>query len=326
MSSSSKLKTSERQAILLKVQGILKKKYGRKLPNYNRPVLESLLFAACLEDSDEEAAEAAYHQLTNAFHDLNEIRVSTISEIERELATLSHAEWRALRIRDVLQTVFEGTYQFDLEHLKRKTQEAALKELNRFRHISPFMKLHVIQHNLGSHVVALDETMLNALIWLGQVDPETSIEQASEELKSAIRKSDSAAFCHQLRCWVNDPPYKHSFKMLKKETEQGIDPETTVARLEEILKAGGKRPAQTKAPAKPAPKKSATSKGSTVTKSKSSSGAKSAAPKKTVKKKPAPVATTRTKKPATKVTKEAPKKSVKKKVATPKSGASKKKK
>ena len=316
MPTSSKLKTSERQAILLKVQTVLKKKYGRKPSNINRPVLESLLYAACLEDSSEELADAAYARLISAFHDLNEIRVSTISEIEHELASLTHAEWRALRIRDVLQTIFESQYRFDLEHLKRKTQEAAVKELNRFRHISPFMKLHVIQNSLESHVLALDETMLAALVWLGQVDPGTPIERAAEELKSTIRKSDSVVFCQLLRAWVNDPPFRQTFRLLKKETEQGIDPEATIARLEEVLSSGGKRLAQAPVAAKPAATKAQAAK----TASAKAASAKPAVGKKSVKKPivDAKKSTKRPVSPAKEAVKKTVKKSIKKTVATPK--------
>src|SRR5690606_1394941 len=102
-----KLKASDRQLLLRKVVTILKKRYGGNVPKESRNVLETMIFACCLEDARYEDAEAAYQNLLASFHDLNEIRVSSISEVERSLERLDDAAWRAFRARDVLQYVFE---------------------------------------------------------------------------------------------------------------------------------------------------------------------------------------------------------------------------
>lgn len=259
--SATKLKASERQAIIQKLVGVLKKKYGKAPAEGNRPVLQTLIFAACLEDASAEDAEVACQRLLERFHDLNEIRVSSISEIEQALEPLPDSDWRALRIRDTLQTVFETYFQFDLDSLKRKTHEVAVKDLMKIRYASPFMRLYVLQHCLGSHVVPLDGSTLAALVYLGLVSPDTSVEQASEDLKSAIRKPETSLVCHVLRSLATDPKYHEELKLTRAERESGVDPTTAVDRLNQLLtgrrKAAIKKAALVKTRKKPAPKEPA---------------------------------------------------------------------
>ncbi len=239
--SAPKIKASERQAILTKLVAVLKKRYGKHVPSDDRPVFDTLLFAALLEESSTEQAELAFDELIQAFHDLNEIRVSSISEIEGALRRLSKPDWRALRIRDALQTVFETHYRFDLEHLKRKTHEQALKELGTLRHSTPFMRMFVVQHCLGGHLLPIDGTSLEALIWLGLVEPETQLEVAAEELKTSVRKSDATLLCNMLREFANDPLFEGSFRLAAAEKKAGVDPRDAVERLNALMASGGRR-------------------------------------------------------------------------------------
>ena len=48
---SKKLKASERSTIVTKLVNRLKKRYGSKAPTPERNVLETFIFAACLEDA-----------------------------------------------------------------------------------------------------------------------------------------------------------------------------------------------------------------------------------------------------------------------------------
>jgi endonuclease-3 len=237
----SKIKASERQAILTKLVTVLKKRYGKQLPHADRPVFETLLFAALLEDATTADAEQAWDELVGAFFDLNEIRVSSITEIEHALKRLPHADWRALRVRDALQTVFETHYKFDLEHLKRKTHEQAIKELGTLRFATPYMRLYVLQQSLGSHVLPLDSRSLDVLIWLGIIEPETKADDAAEELKSSVRKADASLLCHMLRELASDPVFHGSFKLLAAERKEGIDPHDAVDRLNSLIASGGRK-------------------------------------------------------------------------------------
>ncbi len=237
----SKLKASERQAIIQKLSTSLRKIYGKKVPTIDAPVLETMLIAACLEDTTFDEAQAAFERLISQFHDLNEIRVSSITEIERALGDIEQADFRALRIRDTLQTAFETYFAFDLDVLKKKTHEQAGKELANYRRASTFMKQFVMQQCLGGHVMPVDQSLHRLLVYLGLAAPDSTLDSASEDLKSAVRKSDAAAICYLLRCVATDPQYRDQLVLTDEELEEGIDPTTAPKRLEELLSGARKR-------------------------------------------------------------------------------------
>src|SRR5690349_3931518 len=137
-SSHRKMKAADRQSVIRRVTALLQKRYGRTLPKSQRDVLQTMLFAIALENTSNEAAEAALQRLIAAFHDLNEIRVSSINEIESLLAGIPAPDWKALRIREALQYTFEKHYSFDLDSIKRKTMDVAEKQLEKIAYLSDF--------------------------------------------------------------------------------------------------------------------------------------------------------------------------------------------
>src|SRR4051812_367631 len=85
-----------------------------------RPVLEEFIYSLCREDATTEQADAAYRYLREHFFDWNEVRVSSLREVEEAFADLPHSESRAQRLLLLLQEVFENTFAFDLEDLHKK--------------------------------------------------------------------------------------------------------------------------------------------------------------------------------------------------------------
>ncbi len=234
-----KTKAADRQAVCKRLLTILKKRYTGKLPKFELPVLETMLFSASLENATWDDAVAAQERLHASFHDLNEIRVSSVKETETVFADLSDPDWRALRVRSVLQYVFEATYSFEFETLKRKTLESANKQLGKVAHMTPFMRLFTLQQCLGSHLLPVDDRMADALIWLGLAAPKTPNEEVSDLLKSSVRKSESPLFCHLMRCLATDPKYIKFFATINKGApEDGWDLENAAERLDRLFKRG----------------------------------------------------------------------------------------
>ncbi|OYW19186.1 MAG: hypothetical protein B7Z55_09360, partial [Planctomycetales bacterium 12-60-4] len=157
MASSSRTKTADRQAILKKLLPLLKKHYKVTVPKLDRPVMETMLYAVCLENSTVEQADAAYVRFCQMFPDLNEARVSSISEIEPAFSGLAGTDWRAFRARAILQYVFDKTYNFEFESLRKKTLELAQKQLTKIKHLSPFVRTFTLQQVIGAHVLPIDE-------------------------------------------------------------------------------------------------------------------------------------------------------------------------
>lgn len=288
MAASKTLKSADRQNIIKKLTAELKKRYKGHAPKSVRSVMETLIFALCLEDSSFEDAEHAFQQLLDSFFDLNEIRVSSVDEIKRALGPLRANDWKAFRLREALQDVFEKHFSFDLDGLKRKTLDAAQKELGGIPQQTLFAISYTLQTCCGAHIVPVDETMFAALLWLGLTEPNSTPQQAADELKSAIKKADAAGFCYLLKELAVDPKLAAAFCDAP---DDDTDPNDATKRLISLIKNGPPKPSPKKAVPKPAPKVAVTQ--PKVTKpvaivSKPKPVAKPAAPqKKVVKKKPA---------------------------------------
>ena len=63
----------------------------------------------------------SFHKLISSFHDLNELRVSHVDEVMDSLhESVPDRALKAKRIVQILQFVFETTYSYDLEQMKKK--------------------------------------------------------------------------------------------------------------------------------------------------------------------------------------------------------------
>jgi endonuclease-3 len=231
-------KPIDKQELCRKLTALLKKAYHSSPAKQEVPVLETLLFAACYEETDLESAQAMLKRLHAVYPDLNEARVSSIGELQQVFSADEYAPWRALRIKNVLQHAFDLNYSFELEALRRKTAELAGKQLDRIPGVSWFIRGWSLQHSLGSHVLPLDTRMLGVLAWLGFAEPQADPEQTSESLRSYIRKADAPLFCHLLKCLSIDPRRAKLFPPAAKEADCSASPDEGLHRLEVLLNRG----------------------------------------------------------------------------------------
>lgn len=255
-----KTKASDLHSLCKKLVTLLKKHYKPASHRKDKAVLETMLYAVCLENATQEQADAAFDRLHESFHDYNEIRVSTFGELADCFEGMSEPEARAARVRAILQYVFEINFDFDFEPLRRKTMELAEKQLQKIRFLSPFIQLYTLQKSLGAHTVPVDDRLRDAAIWLGLAVPGASTMEAAEGLKSAVMKADTAMFCEYTRCLALDERLIPTFSKTKP-PEEGFDLDDMLSRTEGLLR-NAKKPAKAKPDAgkKPAPKVTAPAK------------------------------------------------------------------
>jgi len=299
-------KAADKSQICRKLVTALQKLYGKSVPKIELSVVETMLFAACLEDNPWVPAEAGLKKVLTSYFDLNEVRVSSVSELEQSLAPLKDADWKGLRIRSILRFVFETTYSYDYEKLRRQTLEQAVKTLKKVNDITPFIRDFILHEILGSHIICLDTSMLTAARWLGLVPAKADLHDASEFLKGGIKKSEVSEFCHLLRCLATDPKYAPRF-LDPPDTELSMDdvmdrfvelqsppkkksakpiPPPEPTKIEKA--APSKKPASAPVPEKAAPSKSVTPSGSSKPSAAVTSGPTKTQPLKPAVKQPAP--------------------------------------
>lgn len=229
-------KASDKQAVCKKIVSTLKKRYTDKPPKSKEAVLETILYAICLENSTDAKAELAFQKLHDDFHDLNEVRVSSIIELERVFVDVGDAEWRALRTKTVIHHVFESNYEFEFESIRRKTLDLASRQLARIKSLSSFVRLYTLQQTLGSHVVPVDDIVCNVAIFLGFAEPDSKPDAAADSLKSAVRKADAPLLCHLLRCLATDEKYVELLQSVRENVpEDGYPLEDAAQRLNDLF-------------------------------------------------------------------------------------------
>ena len=166
-----------------------------------RTVLETLMYAALLENATFDKADLAYTVLENYYIDWNEIRVSSVRELADTLTDLPNPEAAAERVRKSLQGIFEKTYSFDLEDMRKKGKALTehIKALETMSAGTPYMIQYVAQVALDGHLIPFDEAALRIMRRLGLSQVSTDgIKEVCVGLDRVILKKSSLTFAAQL--------------------------------------------------------------------------------------------------------------------------------
>src|SRR3954462_117090 len=123
--------TQSKAQLLNEVHTLLKKRYKPKADRGNGrlSVLEAVIYGVCHEGTTREQANQALSRFKDGFFDWNEVRVSSLEEVQSALAGLPDPEPRAAKCRRFLRQLFEKTYGFTLEPLTKKPLKESLKAL-----------------------------------------------------------------------------------------------------------------------------------------------------------------------------------------------------
>ena len=121
----------------------LKKHYKFTEDTTERSVLESLLYACCLEDARPDQAEEAFAKLQQTYFDWNEVRVTTTIELSEVLLGLPNPSAAGHRIKRCLQSIFETRYQYDLDDLKKANLTKATEDMQAWQGMTPFVLNYV---------------------------------------------------------------------------------------------------------------------------------------------------------------------------------------
>lgn len=191
---------TNKQTLLAQVQATLKKKLPAAPPAaaapVERTVLEEVLYGILRDGATPEAADAAWAALKGGFHDLNEVRVSSVTEVADAVRAVPHAGDKGERVVDFLQKVFEEFYSFDLGELTKKGVKNAAKQIARFKGgVNDFVVAWVTQRALGGHAIPLDEPTIRVLKRLGVLEDDLDdLEAARATLEHFIPKAKGPEF------------------------------------------------------------------------------------------------------------------------------------
>ncbi len=289
--------TSSRSAKINKIQKVLKKAgYQPVAPDPQRSVIEHLLFAACLENAKYDDAEQAFAALAHNFFDWNEVRVTTIRELAEEISCLPDPTRAAQRIKEILQSVFETKYAFDLEDLRKENLGPATERLQKIKGVSSFAVAYVVQAALGGHAIPVDTAAITVMEILDLATPKDAEAGSVPGLERSVAKNkgiEFASLLHQFAVDFAATPHKPELRKSLLE----IDPEAAPRLPKRRSKAAPEASRQT-APSPEAPAETPEPAVKTEETPKKAGAKKTAAPKPKVQARPAKDAAEGKKSPA----------------------------
>ena len=212
----------------------------KRVTEESQPVLEQFVYGLCREDATPEQADRAFLFLRERFFDWNEVRVSSIRELEDAFEGMSGSEGRAQRLVSFLQEVFETEFSFDLDTLHKRGLKQASRQLLRYQAANDFVGAWVVQRSLGGHAIPLDAPTLRCVRRLGLLEEaQESLEAARGSLEHLIAKNDGPQFTDAMSsiaeryCW-EETPQCHSCPLsgdCMTAQEGGVEPRPAAARV-----------------------------------------------------------------------------------------------
>ncbi len=210
--------TQSKAQFLTDVYTHLKKRYKSKPERdaLKLTVLEAVIFGICHEDSTRDQANQSLSRFKDDFFDWNEVRVSSLEEIQGVLAELPNAEDRAHRLRRFLRQLFEKTYGFTLEALAKKPLKESMKMLQEYEALtSDYVLATVVQQALGGHAIPVDAPLRRVLERLGVAEKDADIATTRGVLERAIPKNKASEYIELFEelahdvCHEGDPDCPH---------------------------------------------------------------------------------------------------------------------
>jgi endonuclease III len=181
--------------LLTEVHTLLKKHYKLETREERMSVLEAVVYGICHEGTTREQANQALSRFKDSFYDWNEVRVSSVEEIQNVLVGLPEPEGRAFRIRRFLRQLFEKTYGFALEGLGKKPLKDATKILQEYEAFqSDYVLATVIQQSLGGHAIPVDAPLRRGLERLHVADASTDDATLRSAIERAVPKNRGSDF------------------------------------------------------------------------------------------------------------------------------------
>ena len=239
---------SSKSQFLTEIHALLKKRYKLEPRPDRLSILEAVIYGICHEGVTREQANQALSRFKDDFFDWNEVRVSSIEEIEGALAGLPDAEARAQRVRRFLRQLFEKTYAFNLEALAKKPQKESVKALEEYDALgSDYVEATVIQEALAGHAIPVDGPIRRGLARLGVAEPDADPAALRASLERAVPKNRGHEFADLMEELTHDtcvegPPDCPRCELRK-------DCPTGQARLAELKHAAKAHPEPKPAPA-----------------------------------------------------------------------------
>lgn len=158
-------------------------------------VTEQVIYSICREGATPDQADRSFKILSTNFYDWNEVRVSSVRELEECFDGMNRRVDRSNRIIQFLQELFETTYSYEMEFLHKKGVKNASKHLSRYQAANDYLGAWVTQRSLGGHAIPVDPPTLRVCKRTGLVDEDQKeVLEIRSSLEHLVPKSKGTEF------------------------------------------------------------------------------------------------------------------------------------
>ncbi len=181
-----------------KVVAVLERRLGERKKSKRFNPLEKLIMGILSQRAGRERAERAFRRLKRSFVDLNEVRVSTLGEIEEAIREADPSGNKAPVLRRALTEVFKCSHSADLDFFKEMRPREAGKFLDSIEGLDPKTKSDLMLAVKDEYLLPADVDLLRVCRRIGLVSKDASDEVAYRQLEGTVPKNLAYAFTQLL--------------------------------------------------------------------------------------------------------------------------------
>lgn len=164
------------------------------LPPVDEP-MEALLRGVLGDYAADARAGSALSRLRTAVVDLNELRVTPVSEMVEIIgADYPMVRKAATEMSMALNAVYNKLHHLDLSFLKKIARRSAETFVNSLESVNAHARASVVLRCLKGHAVPVDAAMYQLLRRSGCVEPDATVDQAQKFLAAHLRESEAVPF------------------------------------------------------------------------------------------------------------------------------------
>lgn len=161
---------------------------------YEDPV-EALICGIISERLSESAAQRAFREITRAFVDWNDLRVSRVEEVAEALGRHTvGGRATASALTAALRGIFDEHHKISLASLKKLGKRPARQDLEKIEGVSRFVVNYCLLTALDAHAIPMTESMADYLKRNGIIEADADEEDLDGFLTRCVAAKDAYEF------------------------------------------------------------------------------------------------------------------------------------
>jgi len=172
------------------------RRLGPAFRNYPRDILDLIVFHKFHFFMPEREAIQAFRRLKTAFVDWNEVRISSVKEIQEIFAGVPDSLELAIFVKDFLEQLHRENQSVSLEFLVEKNLAEIRKYLKGIRGVDPATISMVLRLRKDYPALPVSVAMERALVRLGVVRAGGKRDQHEKQLHAVIDPEQALSFHH----------------------------------------------------------------------------------------------------------------------------------